>query len=811
MRKRIAPFVFALFATTMLSSCACSFPYYPTYSSTPIESDFNAYEVAELVAKAASAYGSKVEADALIEPVKGELSSSSASTRVAATLGDLTLLLQQGFDSRMPEHKGARVFQGHPTSMEEIRVSGITTSSQTYSALAWLVSKGLYVPNQTSTYYAAMVVSKATVQTYIDRLHAYIGGSKKNDFFTTVNHGFLYDNCPDDGKTATDSVYKTNLIPQSAINTWAKGLYPEVAAAKNFDSTYTDFPRRVSGDSAGLCAGIQAILETTSWGELRALLEEMIASGGYCPLWSSTKAATSTPPINGRTYDVQCVVATVYSNSAKPSEILPGSSAFTESVDRFTPIFAEVMDWDEATAKLWATNYTYFKYYFAVSRQQNASMRGKGYQPTISSTIGASVNLYDLLKAGKVDFPNYFIFDDACDIASILDFATAAKLDYLKGMFVWQMCEHYISCLPDEDAVMAWAHTSGMRHDEEGLTKDSVYGSYVIPYVSGNLSNYYVTTPSFTEDITAIRSLVADIKNTFSVSLLSEASWASSDAKTKVRAKLDNMISVIGGSPDTGTPYLRIAPNYLGKDEGGSLYGNIGLHQRAVLENAMSGAGSAPASSRWGQTEYLARDYDALYANAFYIPWTNGIVITLGYLAAYPHPAQMSKEEFLAAYGWVVGHEISHGFDASGIYYDQNGTRKSTGYLLRDDLLAYSARARAFQSLYDGVETMPGWESDGSVVADEAIADVTGLRIDVNIAKSISGFDYGKFFEAAARNFGAYASQAIYQSDLASDEHPFGRVRVNQSLRVLDQFHSTYDITVDDAMYLAPSERLYVW
>ncbi|MBQ9458117.1 MAG: hypothetical protein IJU64_06450 [Bacilli bacterium] len=811
MKKKIPTLVLALLGTSVLTACGCAFPFVPGGSDSPIESEFNAFAVAELVANGTSAYRSDVTASSLIEPVQSELTSTESSKKIAASLGDLVLLLHQGFAPVMPEKTGARSFQGYPASIDSIRLSGVTSSSQTYLALSWLVDKGLYVPNRNSTFYASMVVKEDTVNTYLNRIHAYIGNSKKDDFYTTVNRDFLYDNCPDEGKDATDSVYKTNLIPQSAINTWAKGLYDEVGAAKNFDATYLDFDRRKQGDSSGLCEAINAFLDDTTWAELKATMETMIATTGYCPLWSSSKQEKATPAINGRTYSQQCVLTTVYSNSARPSEILPGSSAFNESVERFTPIFSEVMGWDEATARKWATNYTYFKYYFAVARQENAALKGQAYQPSIASTIGASVNVYDLLKNGGVSYPNYFFFDDACDLASILDFATPDHLDYLKGMFVWQMCEHYIPCLPDGDAVMQWAHSSGGRHDEAGLTKDSVYGSYVIPYVSGNLSNYYVGTAEFAEDLSAIRTLVSDIKSTFSVSLLGQSSWASEDAKTKVRTKLGNMISVIGGAPDSGSPYLRLAPAYLSKEEGGTLYGNMGLYQKAVLDRAMDGAGSAPASSRSGQTEALARDYDALYANAFYVPWTNSIVITLGYLAAYPHPAKMSKEEFLAAYGWVVGHEISHGFDATGIYYDDSGTRKSTGYLGIDDLLAYNTRARAFEFLYSGVEVMPGWESDGSIVRDEAIADVTGLRINMGMAKSIPNFDYAKYFESAAKNFAAYASQAVYGSDLAGDEHPFGRVRVNQSFKVLDEFYSTFGIGEKDAMYVSPAERVYVW
>ena len=81
----------------------------------------------------------------------------------------------------------------------------------------------------------------------------------------------------------------------------------------------------------------------------------------------------------------------------------------------------------------------------------------------------------------------------------------------------------------------------------------------------------------------------------------------------------------------------------------------------------------------------------------------------------------------------------------------------------------------------------------------------------MGMAKSIPNFDYAKYFESAAKNFAAYASQTVYGSELAGDEHPFGRVRVNQSFKVLDEFYSTFGIGEKDAMYVSPAERVYVW
>ena len=182
----------------------------------------------------------------------------------------------------------------------------------------------------------------------------------------------------------------------------------------------------------------------------------------------------------------------------------------------------------------------------------------------------------------------------------------------------------------------------------------------------------------------------------------------------------------------------------------------------------------------------------------------------MGYLAAYLDVDTMSAEEKLASYGWVVGHELSHGFDSNGVLYDENGTY-DMNLFPEADKNGYQSRLDSVVSLYDGYEVMPERKTPGKTVQTEAVADITGLRLSLDIAKGIPSFDYRKFFEQGAENYGFYASQYTYGNNLAGDEHPVGRARANTAFMTTPEFYEAIGVQEGDNMWLDPEVRPAIW
>jgi predicted metalloendopeptidase len=100
---------------------------------------------------------------------------------------------------------------------------------------------------------------------------------------------------------------------------------------------------------------------------------------------------------------------------------------------------------------------------------------------------------------------------------------------------------------------------------------------------------------------------------------------------------------------------------------------------------------------------------------------------------------------------------------------------------------------------------------NGSIIKDEAIADMGGIKSVLYVAREWPDFDYDEFFRAFARQ---YAQQTTKENELGTmrgDIHPLPFYRINIMLQQYDEFIETYDIKPGDGMYLSPERRVNVW
>lgn len=790
-------------------------------SQAPTSDAFNVYKASEMILNAANRYReTPLSVATLISEANKlfTLSSTTADSEQKLTEIDAIVLLYVAFKDVMPEHIGARSFQAITTDLSKLKLTGMTTTDPGYAAIKWIADLGILTTRTVGSLSNKKSLPKNYLGKYISRLHTYIGTSRNDDFFAFVNHDYLYDDNPypharPDGIAGQDmdgdgdiddddkeNISDSNLIPISAINQWTKDRLDDMPAVKSYVSTYLDQTQRVKGVSAGLAAAIRRYLDAETVSDLITVLAEDLKNNGYCPLWGDFSIGNYQYTTGQK---VVLAMATSYNFSSTDS-IAPGSPAYRSSVERFTPIFQDIMGFDDEEALEWGTNYTHYKYLLKTNRP---STTDDYLIPKQDELLGpAEFNLYDFLKNAGVADPTSFYFTSKNDTATLLNLLTEENLPYIKGMFLWQMAQHYTICLPNEEAAMKWAYRPGYGNDTKTLNLDGQYYTYVVEQMGNAINNYFVDSDEFASETQGAIAILGDLKTAMNGRIQGET-WLSNDGKAKAKSKLDDLAYSIGGqvSDNTKTKYPEAQIKSL--EEGGTLFGNL-----AAVENVNNDIGFARVGSDWGNTgfkEYVA-SINPMTANAFYMPALNGICITLGYVAAYSGIATMDEEEKLASYGAVVGHELSHGFDSNGVLYDNHGEYK-TDWFSQSDKDGYLARVMSIISHYDGYEIMPGCGTDGKTVQTEAIADVNGLHLCMDIAKATEGFDYNEFFVNYATNFGFYASQYTYKQYYSSDEHPVGRARVNTALSCLDEFHETYETKEGDEMYVAPEDRIVIW
>merc|ERR1719239_1973730 len=187
---------------------------------------------------------------------------------------------------------------------------------------------------------------------------------------------------------------------------------------------------------------------------------------------------------------------------------------------------------------------------------------------------------------------------------------------------------------------------------------------------SGSLANavgsLYVTKYFNEDSKTEALMMVSEIRRQFE-RLLDEVDWMDEDTKRQARVKAQGMVEHIGYPSEL-----------LEMSKLEDLYAGLELSPNAYLGNAlnMTVFGTNYAFSKLrekvNKTDWKRHDQPAI-VNAFYSPLENSIQFPAGILQGIFFSSDRPKYMNYGAIGWVIGHEITHGFDDQGRQFDKEG------------------------------------------------------------------------------------------------------------------------------------------
>ena len=126
------------------------------------------------------------------------------------------------------------------------------------------------------------------------------------------------------------------------------------------------------------------------------------------------------------------------------------------------------------------------------------------------------------------------------------------------------------------------------------------------------------------------------------------------------------------------------------------------------------------------------------------------------------------------------------------------------------DLKHFQGLAQDMIAEFDGLETEAG-KINGKLVVSENIADAGGLSCALEAAKSEPDVDLKAFFINWARIWRMKSSIERQKLLLSIDVHAPHVLRANVQPKNLADFYTTFEITSDDKMYLAPEKRVNIW
>ena len=297
---------------------------------------------------------------------------------------------------------------------------------------------------------------------------------------------------------------------------------------------------------------------------------------------------------------------------------------------------------------------------------------------------------------------------------------------------------------------------------------------------------------------------------------IEQLDWMSDATKARARAKIDNLLFMIG-YPDKWIEEALVTEEQL--NDVGCFLEELFLLGRCDLVRYLTIAGKP---KRDHVMDYLICYKIYLYdINAYSLVSQNGLFVSQAYLLP-PFDLRGDSEAETFASLITVGHEMTHLLDAVGSTYNEHGMKED--WWTATDKAAFDERCKLLIDCYSSMEVaptlMPGVYCDGEKTLSENIADLGGFNVLLDVytehlqQQGFRGEDLKaqqrKFFESSADRYRASLSEDGLKVFL-DDVHAPYRERVNGMVRNNDLWYELYDVTPDDKLFLPAEKRVRIW
>lgn len=394
--------------------------------------------------------------------------------------------------------------------------------------------------------------------------------------------------------------------------------------------------------------------------------------------------------------------------------------------------------------------------------------------------------------------------DDIEYLNALSDLLAQSPPDLLRHYFASQLIWGNAAYLTMEIADTAFSFSGPVL---QGVTERRPIEERGIFVVQGlfpdALAQAYVAESFSPEAKAEIEALVANLITAFRLRI-ENSSWMSEETKQKALEKLD-LLSVKVGYPDTWKDYRAVSV-------GDSLYASVSSASRFQMEQDLAKIGTPVDRTEWG--------IPAFVVNAYYNPQLNEIVFPAAILQPPFFDPEADAASNYGAIGFVIGHEITHGFDLSGSEFDGYGN--ISPWWTDADRAAFEELNAQVIAQYGEIEVLPELFVDGELTVTENVADMGGLQTAYDALLVAIGEEgqadqpwfltqQQRFFVAAASAWREKSTEEFLHYLVTSDVHSPGTVRGVQPLRNMGTFFEAFAIDEGDAMYLPPEERIVIW
>lgn len=390
-------------------------------------------------------------------------------------------------------------------------------------------------------------------------------------------------------------------------------------------------------------------------------------------------------------------------------------------------------------------------------------------------------------------------------LASLHEIEESASLDVIKNYLTLQLLWSSSSSLDEETEAIAFSYFGGALN---GLSVQAPIEGRILDQVNvlfgDALGQMYVSayfTPEARDEGDRLaREVVAAFR-----ARLERNAWMTAETRQAAITKLDSL-RVKVGYPDTWD-------SYDGVSVGDSYFATALSAFSTSYRESLAEVGGSIDREQW--------PFPPQTVNAMYNPANNEIVLPAAVLQAPLFDPSGDAATNLGAIGFVIGHEITHGFDIQGSQF--NGEGILSNWWTEEDAANFVELNDRVASQYDAL-SVDGTALDGERTLAENVADLGGVQVaydalQMELADGVSSVHPGesdftpdqRFFISAATVWRSAIRDEALAAQLAADTHAPSVIRAVQPLRNCDAFYDAFEIEPGDPMYLSPEERVVIW
>ncbi|QMT61253.1 MULTISPECIES: M13 family metallopeptidase [unclassified Legionella] len=203
--------------------------------------------------------------------------------------------------------------------------------------------------------------------------------------------------------------------------------------------------------------------------------------------------------------------------------------------------------------------------------------------------------------------------------------------------------------------------------------------------------------------------------------------------------------------------------------------------------------------------------------NAYYDPSMNNLNIPAGILQSPFFDPNAPAAVNYGAIGFVMGHEMTHGFDDQGAQFDGHGNLQN--WWTPSDLEKFKAATQCIVNQFSQYTVEDNLHVQGKLVVGEAAADLGGITLAYRAFKHSDAYKNAptiggltpdqQFFIATAHVWAMNIRPQQLRNQVTTDPHPPAQYRVNGSLANIPQFQEAFHIPNDSPM--VNKNRCVIW